>query len=321
MGLRDRIFRRGTAQDPSAPDPASGEPDAAGADAPANGSVPDDITILQPGGAVTAGDAEQPTVVERPGDPEPTVVAPAAPPEEAPEPPPDDAPAEPDEHPEPAPVEPAPQGDPLTGHPPTPPEPEPHPAEGEPTPQGDPVTGEPSESAPAEGVVGAAAADGARRPGFRERGRLRRRLRYLRSVRELGFRDLGGLVFDQHRFQRPNEELVQGKVEAIDGVDREVRAIEDALQARRPYSELFIPGVSACARCGALHASDARFCPHCGLAFGGPRSVAGVGSDGSAPGGTPAAGAPPGQAALFDPRAASAGAPPAPGTEAPPAAP
>ena len=49
-------------------------------------------------------------------------------------------------------------------------------------------------------------------PGFRERGRMRRRLRYLREIRELGYRDLGGLVFDQHRFGRPNEALVQGKV-------------------------------------------------------------------------------------------------------------
>jgi len=156
--------------------------------------------------------------------------------------------------------------------------------------------------APPEGFVpdpGAAAAV-PRRPGFRDRGRLRRRLRFLREVRELGFRDLGGLVFDQHRFQRPNEALVQGKVAAIDAVDQELRAIEDALQNRTPYSELFIPGVSACQRCGALHGSDARFCPYCGLAFAGPRAVAGIGPDQAAYG-TPGAATPPGQAVLFDP--------------------
>src|SRR5262249_17511758 len=43
------------------------------------------------------------------------------------------------------------------------------------------------------------------RPSFRDRGRLRRRLRYLRRVRELGFRDLGGLAFDLHRFSRRND--------------------------------------------------------------------------------------------------------------------
>ena len=147
--------------------------------------------------------------------------------------------------------------------------------------------------------AGAAAAV-PRRPGFRDRGRLRRRLRFLREVRELGFRDLGGLVFDQHRFQRPNEALVQGKVAAIDAVDQELRAIEDALQNRTPYNELFIPGVSACQRCGALHGSDARYCPYCGLAFAGPRAVAGIGPDQAAYG-TPGAATPPGQAVLFDP--------------------
>lgn len=122
------------------------------------------------------------------------------------------------------------------------------------------------------------------RPGFRERGRLRRRLRYLREVRELGYRDLGGLVLDQHRFQRPNEELVAGKVEAIEALDREMRAIEQALSESTPYTELFIPGLSACPRCGALHGSDARFCPQCGLSFKGPRTIAGVGTPDGAPG-------------------------------------
>ncbi|MCU0259142.1 MAG: zinc ribbon domain-containing protein [Solirubrobacteraceae bacterium] len=76
---------------------------------------------------------------------------------------------------------------------------------------------------------------------------------------------------------------MHGKVAAIDAVDRELRAIEDALGRRAPYDELFIPGVSACPRCGALHGSDARFCPNCGLAFSGPRSVASVAAPATAP--------------------------------------
>ncbi len=132
---------------------------------------------------------------------------------------------------------------------------------------------------PIEPSTGAHQPVAARRPGFRERGRMRRRLRYLREVRELGFRDLGGLVFDQHRFARPNEALVKGKVAAIDSADREFRAIGAALGERTPYRELFVPGVSACQRCGALHGSDARFCPQCGLSFGGPRFVTGVGAE------------------------------------------
>ena len=124
-------------------------------------------------------------------------------------------------------------------------------------------------TAPVAGVDSATAAS----PSFRDRGRLRRRLRYLRRVRELGFRDLGGLVFDQHRFNRPNEELVRGKLAALQGVDAELRALETLLDDPRPLHELREPGIAACVRCGALHGTDARFCASCGVAIGGPRAV------------------------------------------------
>jgi ribosomal protein L40E len=115
------------------------------------------------------------------------------------------------------------------------------------------------------------------RPSFRDRGRLRRRLRYLRRVRELGFRDLGGLAFDLHRFVRRNDELVLGKLAALDAVDRELRAIERVLDERRDIIELREPGVAACPRCGALHGSDAKFCPQCGTQFSGPLAMVEVG--------------------------------------------
>jgi ribosomal protein L40E len=130
-----------------------------------------------------------------------------------------------------------------------------------------------------EGPAGPAGVDPveARRPTFRTRSRARRRLRYLRRVRELGFRDLGGLLFDQHRFSRPNEDLVSAKLGAIAEVDSELRALERVLDDRRPIAELREPGVSACPRCGALHASEARFCSSCGLQLRGPRAVAEIG--------------------------------------------
>jgi hypothetical protein len=112
------------------------------------------------------------------------------------------------------------------------------------------------------------------RPTFRNRARLRRRLRFLRRVRELGYRDLGGLVFDQHKFDQPNEELVRAKVTALAAVDAELRALERALGERRNITELREPGISACSRCGTLHGSDARFCPSCGLALHGARPIA-----------------------------------------------
>jgi hypothetical protein len=112
---------------------------------------------------------------------------------------------------------------------------------------------------------------------FRHRGRLRRRLRYLRRVRELGFRDLGGLVFDQHKFARANDQLVAAKLAALAAVDAELRALEHALGDPRPITELREPGISACPRCGALHGSEAHFCPSCGVPLQGPRAMAGIG--------------------------------------------
>jgi hypothetical protein len=112
------------------------------------------------------------------------------------------------------------------------------------------------------------------KPTFRNRGRLRRRMRFLRRVRELGYRDLGGLVFDQHRFNRPSEDLVRAKVDALAAVDGELRALEEALRDRRDITELREPGISVCPRCGTLHGSDANFCPSCGLALSGARAIA-----------------------------------------------
>jgi hypothetical protein len=116
-------------------------------------------------------------------------------------------------------------------------------------------------------------AQAAEGPSFRDRGRYRRRLRYLRRVRELGFRDLGGLM---HRFGRDGRTLVDAKLVALDAVDRELRALERALADQQPYTELREAGVAACPRCSALHATDARFCSWCGLGLRGPLAMGGV---------------------------------------------
>jgi hypothetical protein len=113
-------------------------------------------------------------------------------------------------------------------------------------------------------------------PSFHHRGRMRRRLRYLRRARELGFRDLGGLVFDLRRFGRDRSDLVDAKVAALFEVDRELRALEAALDDRRDIHELREAGVASCPRCGALHGSEARFCPSCGTSLHGPQPVAEV---------------------------------------------
>lgn len=110
-------------------------------------------------------------------------------------------------------------------------------------------------------------------PSFRDRGRLRRRLGYLRRVRELGFRDLGGLVFDLHRFGREGQPLVQAKLDALTVVDQELRALERVLKDKPLYVDLREPGIAACPRCAALHGSDARFCPSCGIRLSGPLGI------------------------------------------------
>jgi hypothetical protein len=109
-----------------------------------------------------------------------------------------------------------------------------------------------------------------RRPGFRERGRMRRRLRYLRTLRELQVRDLGGLVFDLRRFERKRDDLVAQKVDRIRACDDELRALEHALNERRDVRDVREPGIGGvCPRCFAVHGSTDRFCASCGAALGG----------------------------------------------------
>ena len=116
-------------------------------------------------------------------------------------------------------------------------------------------------------VVEEAPADAA--PGFRQRARIRRRLRYLRRYRELAFRDLGGLTFDLHRFGRERPDLVTQKLENLGVVDNEVRTLETALRDRQDITQLREAGIAACPRCQTLHDTDANFCPGCGTALRG----------------------------------------------------
>jgi hypothetical protein len=118
-----------------------------------------------------------------------------------------------------------------------------------------------------EQATDAAAEQAPQAPGFGERGRMRRRARFLRKARELAYRDLGGLVFDLHRFGQRNDQLVLAKLAALRHVDTELRELEEVLGDRRPVTVLREVGIAACPRCAAIHDSDDRFCPRCGLAF------------------------------------------------------
>jgi hypothetical protein len=101
--------------------------------------------------------------------------------------------------------------------------------------------------------------------GFGSRGRLRRRTRFLRKARELAYRDLGGLVFNLHRFGQRNDPLVLAKLTTVAQIDTELRTLETALGRREPVTVLREAGINACPRCAAIHSSEDRFCPNCGL--------------------------------------------------------
>jgi hypothetical protein len=115
----------------------------------------------------------------------------------------------------------------------------------------------PADADPGEAVVPASS--------WRRRSALRRRARYLRRVRELGLRDLGGLVLDLHRFGRERPDLVAAKLASLTALEAERRALEAALGTPRTIDLVREPGLASCPRCGALHPSEARFCAHCGL--------------------------------------------------------
>src|SRR4051812_18840270 len=110
--------------------------------------------------------------------------------------------------------------------------------------------------------------DAAPEESWRRRTLMRRRLRFLRRARELALRDLGGLVFDLDRFGRERPDLVRAKLDGLASLDTERRALETALGDQQEVDVLREPGVASCPRCGALHASDARFCSSCGLPVG-----------------------------------------------------
>lgn len=110
------------------------------------------------------------------------------------------------------------------------------------------------------------------RPGWSARSQLRRRVRYLRELREVQLRDLGGFVLELHRFGREQPELVRGKLESAARTDQELRQLEMALHGRVALRELRERGIGgACERCGTVYGAEDRFCSSCGEPLPGTR--------------------------------------------------
>jgi hypothetical protein len=102
------------------------------------------------------------------------------------------------------------------------------------------------------------------------RGKVRRRLRYLRRMRDLLLRDLGGFTFEIRRTaggtaDETQRRLLESKMKRIEALDSEVRGLEARLGEPHTGAVLREPGIGgACPECGELYASDAHYCARCG---------------------------------------------------------
>jgi hypothetical protein len=121
--------------------------------------------------------------------------------------------------------------------------------------------------------------------------------------------ELGALVMEMHRQRRHNPALVERKANEALFVDREARGLARALGTHQSVREVVAAGiVGGCPACGALLATDDRFCARCGTPTAARNGVR-----------APA----PGTASAWTPAPGAAAAPaPTPGTAAtPPPAP
>jgi hypothetical protein len=244
-GILERIVRRrrATASSRLGPPPGSEIPPApaishVNGTAPVNGGPPVHAETQTNGGAPVLA-------------PEPEPVEAAVPPLAEPEPEPE-AVTQPE--PEPEAVTP-PEPEPEAVTPPEPelatPQSEPEPA---PAPEPEPATSLTTPEPPPD-----------RSPTFLQRGRIRRRARYLQRLREVQLRDLGGFIVELRRFERDRPDLVEGKVLSALQTDVELRALERALGSEQSLRELREAGIGGvCAQCGAVHGSGDRFCASCG---------------------------------------------------------
>ena len=67
-----------------------------------------------------------------------------------------------------------------------------------------------------------------------ERGRIRRRLRERKRLREARLLDLGALVYELHRQGKRAPELLQQKAAELSEIDAEVRELEATLDGEPP---------------------------------------------------------------------------------------
>jgi hypothetical protein len=107
-------------------------------------------------------------------------------------------------------------------------------------------------------------ADAVAPTGSRGRGRLRRRLRELRRLREAQLLELGALVLEAHKQERGDSPVIKSKVAEAAATDAEARAVADALQTDAGLDTIVTAGIAGpCPTCGTLTSTAARFCSNC----------------------------------------------------------
>jgi hypothetical protein len=106
--------------------------------------------------------------------------------------------------------------------------------------------------------------------GSRERGRMRRRLRELRRLREAQLLELGALMLEAHRHGRDDTPIVKAKAAEAAATDSEARALAEALDTDAGLETVVATGIAGpCPTCGILVSTSARFCSNCGTPLDG----------------------------------------------------
>ena len=127
------------------------------------------------------------------------------------------------------------------------------------------LRGADAESPVPAGQDPAAPVPAAVRSGARDRSMMRRRARKLRRMREATARDLGLLLLEMQRRRRQNPELLRRKTIQLRAIDDELRGLATALERGDKLDQVVAAGIAGtCQNCGALLATDDRFCSNCG---------------------------------------------------------
>jgi hypothetical protein len=113
-------------------------------------------------------------------------------------------------------------------------------------------------------------ADAVAPTGSRERGRMRRRLRELRRLREAQLLELGALVLEAHKHGRDDSPVIKSKAAEAAATDAEARAVAGALGTDAGLDTIVSAGIAGpCPTCGTLASTAWRFCSTCGTPLDG----------------------------------------------------